>query len=187
MYVNIGDPIVRKIAAAAYPDYRGRKIQVKAADKSINVKSYWDGGSRSYFVFVRLADMNVSKPVPAQHPVFDPQIPNADHVQIPEGVACVAHSIFCGKDLGLTVYVNPANLNQGNLPAPAELTADEKSVLKYSKSLKASYGGVSNYRFHEANRETGITAEAWDAAKASLQAKGYLDKRGAVTIKGRNL
>ena len=53
-------------------------------------------------------------------------------------------------------------------------------------SLKSSYGGVSNYRFHEARRYTGITAERYEAAKASLIARKLLNKAGAVTVEGQN-
>ena len=66
-------------------------------------------------------------------------------------------------------------------------TADERTVLIATKSLKSSYGGVSNFRFHEANRSTGITLDRYNTAKSTLIGKKLLNAAGAVTIEGRNL
>jgi hypothetical protein len=33
-------------------------------------------------------------------------------IEIPEGVAIVEHSIFQGKDAGIRIYVNPANMGK---------------------------------------------------------------------------
>jgi hypothetical protein len=72
------------------------------------------------------------------------------------------------------------------LPAPTELTEDEEIVLVATRSLKACYGGVSNYRFSEAKRYTGIDLHRWETAKATLIAKKLLNKAGAITVEGRN-
>jgi hypothetical protein len=72
------------------------------------------------------------------------------------------------------------------LPAPTELTEDEEIVLVATRSLKASYGGVSNYRLSEARRYTGIDLHRWETAKAMLIAKKLLNKAGAITVEGRN-
>ena len=55
------------------------------------------------------------------------------------------------------------------------------------RSYKSSYAGVSNYRYIEALRETGISAEDWERSKAECQQMGLLDKRGAITVEGRNV
>jgi len=87
--------------------------------------------------------------------------------------------------MGLTIYVHPSNLAK-LLPKPAELTRHERTVLGYTARLKSSYGGISNYRFHEAHERTGITLAEWDAAKQSIIGKKLLNKRGAITTQGRN-
>jgi hypothetical protein len=172
-----------QVALTAYPGYTGKKFQIKVLESTIDVRSYWDGGSRDYYTFVRLDTMAVM-PIPQQS-AFDKQVVGADSVQLIPGMVCVKHSIFCGKDMGLTIYVHPDNAPR-LLPAKTDLSDDEKIVLTYTCHLKSSYGGISNFRFHEAHREKKITLEAWEAAKASLIVKGLLDKRGAVTIDGRN-
>lgn len=103
------DEFGKLIAKLAFPDYRGRKIFIEPQRYPLNCASYWEGGSRSYFVFVRLADKSVSQEVPAQSG-FDKPVSGIKEVTIPEGFVCVEHVYFCGKDLGLRVHVNPENL-----------------------------------------------------------------------------
>ncbi|KPL05710.1 hypothetical protein AMJ85_11125, partial [candidate division BRC1 bacterium SM23_51] len=49
------------------------------------------------------------------------------------------------------------------------------------------YAGISNYRFHEAHRQTGITLEQWERGKRALIAKKLLNRAGAATNDGRNV
>jgi hypothetical protein len=87
----------------------------------------------------------------------------------------------------ILIYVHPNNVTKlipmDNAP---ELPWIEKTVLIFTKSLKSSYAGIKNYRYHEAHRESGITLAEWEAAKVSLIIKGFLNKAGAITVDGRN-
>ena len=109
-------------------------------------------------------------------------------------LAVVRHTIFRGKDLGLTFYVHPAAIAK-LLPAPSEeLDAIAKMVLTATRSYKSSYMGRDRYQmakegsqYERARKgEAFPTREAWEAAKAALIASGYLNKAGAITVKGRN-
>ena len=182
IYTN--DSTVEKIGRAAYPEYTGRKFRVQVVDHPINVKSYWDGGSRSFYRFIKLADVSSVFEVPAQS-MFDRQIEGAEAVSLVPGLACVRHSYFCGKDMGIEIMVHPDNAPR-LLPEPVELTEDEKIVLKYTKGYKACYAGRSNNRLYEAQHYTNITEERWEVAKASCIQKGLLNKAGAITNAGRN-
>ena len=120
------DPTIKAIISAAFPEYRGRKIYLVPCTAPLDVRSWWDGGTRSYFTFVNLSTMRQSRlalsspespevapptlPVPAQHPVFDKQIPGAGSVELRPGFVCVEHVIFCGHDLGLRIHAHPDNL-----------------------------------------------------------------------------
>lgn len=183
IYTNHPDVIA--LARRAYPDYNGRKYGIEVTEK-INVRntSYWDGGSRSYFKFIKLDGTDSTVTVPPQS-AFDPQIQGADAVPLQPGLACAEHIIFCGKDMGIRIHVHPENAPK-LLPAPTELTEDELTVLKYTAHLKNSYGGETNIRYTRANRTTGITVERWDAAKASLISKKLLMANGSITGEGRN-
>jgi hypothetical protein len=128
--VSINDPLIRRILKATYPAYRGRKIRIVPQRYPLNCKSYWEGGSRDYFAFVRLDTFAVAS-MPAQS-AFDKDIRGAESVTLPSGVICVEHSIFCGKDVGIRIHVNPENL-VSMLPAshpallpPPELSFDDE-------------------------------------------------------------
>jgi hypothetical protein len=103
------DASLKAIIAACYPDVKIRKgVSIETQDRPLNVASYWDGGSRDYFVFFCLTTSKVV-PVPAQS-AFDRPLGGADRVTLPDGIVCVERSYFCGKDVGITLHVNPANM-----------------------------------------------------------------------------
>jgi hypothetical protein len=114
-------------------------------------------------------------------------------IDLKPGYLVICHTIFCGKDLGLTFFVHPDNAAK-LLPAPAaELTRAEKLVLEASCSLKASYMGRDRYEMMRENARysaDGIaqfpTRAEWDQAKTDLIGKGLLNKAGAVTVAGKN-
>lgn len=93
--------------------------------------------------------------------------------------------------MGLTFYVNPSNA-AALLPAPVELSAHEKEVLNATRSYKSSYGGRDRYDMAQSAAQYGKNAgafpsrEQWEAAKAALMARGFLNKAGAITVKGKN-
>jgi len=179
------EPLVQRICSAAFPSYSGRKFRLDVAE-SVDIRSYWSDGSRETFVFVDLATLSKRVHVPSNGNGFDPDIRDASDVRIPDGVACVKHSIFCGKDTGLTIIVNPQTMNPALLPSTVELSRDERIVLAATAGLKSSYGGIKDLRYHEATRETGITRERWDTAKSSCIARKLLNSAGAITPDGRN-
>lgn len=178
------EPLIAQICRAAFPGYNGKMFRLDTAEQ-LNCRSYWDEGSRDDFAFVRLSDMQATAPVPDQSP-FNTPIPGIERVKLPDGVACVRHTISRGKDLGLTIFVNAATMNPTLLPAKAELCVDEQIVLAATATYKPSYNGISDYRFREAREYTGITRERWKAAKASCIARKLLNKAGAITTEGRN-
>jgi hypothetical protein len=108
------DPI--KLAAKDLPSwlkgfngYRGRKYKTEART-SVTIPmdaGLWSGGSRTEYFIVRMEDGALHRP-PMQDRYMDGRkdIP----VQLEPGFCVVVHSIFCGKDCGLTVYVHPDNL-----------------------------------------------------------------------------
>lgn len=181
IYTN--HPDVKKIALAAYPDYNGKKFSVEIAADHLDVRSYWDGGSRNYYVFLRL-DTFETMPMPQQS-AFDAKVEGADRVQLIPGMVCVEHTYFQGHDLGITIHVHPENAPKFISEKP-ELSRNEQIVLVFTRSYKNSYGGQSNIRFHEATGSKGISLQEWVEAVQSLQAKKMLNKAAAITNEGRN-
>ena len=176
------DETVKRIVKATFPSYNGRKFKLSTKIPR-KLDSYWSGGSRDFYAFYELAT-GKSFDVEGNHPYFEANRPR-ELEKLPPGVVLVRHSIFCGKDTGITIYASSSDLAP-LLPPSVELTEDERTVLQYTRSYKSSYGGISNYRWHEANRHNGITLERWDTAKSLLIGKKLLNKRGAITVAGRN-
>jgi hypothetical protein len=177
-------PEVDKLSRAAFPAYKGRTFKLDNSGAPVSVTSYWDGGSRNYYTMVDLATMR-TKPVPQNGTPFDggPIAPKG--VTVPPGYVIAEHSIFCGKDHGVTFYVNP-DTAIAFLPAQEELTATEKIVLTYTASLKNTYGGMTNIRFRRAHEEHGTTQADWTNASDALKSRKLLTKAGAITTAGRN-
>lgn len=184
VYVDIKDASIAPIARTAFPNYNGKTCKVDNF-RPMRVNSYWDGGSKDEFALIDLATKQQWR-IPTSHPHFDRQ-PNGSAVgilecnELPPNCALVRHSIFCGKDAGLTIFVRPDNLAP-LLPMKVELTDDEQRVLVCTRSYKSSYAGISDYRF----KQSKMTPESWEAAKSSLICKKLLNKAGAITDAGRN-
>lgn len=97
----------RAVAKAAFPEYTGRKIKTVAGKPVQIYNTYWGGGSKNSFVAVELATLRIC-PTPAS--ISTPKElggTGGDHtVIVPAGYAIVLHVIFCGRDLGCTVYLS---------------------------------------------------------------------------------
>ena len=181
-YLSGNEPGVKELGQAV--GYTGRKYAFQAVGE-VRVKStYWDGGSRSTWTAVKLSTRQV---VPL--PKFDPpqfggpqSIPP---IPLEQDMAIIEHSIFCGKDMGLTIYIHPSDAPR-MIIEPDSATDDEKIVLAH-KGLKNSYGGQKNIQYTEANLRYKITQDRWDVATLSLKARKLLTKVGAITPSGRNI
>jgi hypothetical protein len=62
----------------------------------------WGGGTRNYYKFLRTDGKAVSLTVPAP---WKNDI-EGQTVEIPDNVMVVEHTIFCGHDLGIRIYLN---------------------------------------------------------------------------------
>lgn len=179
--MRIKTPEVMALVHAAFPEYKGKRINVESFRGPMTMQSYWSGGSRDYWSVVNM-DTLKSIDIPENGTTWNPAI--GPLKELPLNGAVVRYTMGPHESVG--VYVNPANLNQFLLPETTELSRDHKIVLAATSGLKSSYGGIKNYRFHEASERTGITLERWEAAKAQLVKDGYLNKAGAITDNGRN-
>ena len=92
-----------------------------------------------------------------------------------------------------------ATLVNATLPKTVGLPPLEAVVLIYSATRKSSYNGKDRYDMANGEAEWGSSyagnffpdgefppREDWNAAKSSLIDKGLLNKRGAVTLEGKN-
>lgn len=108
---SITNQLVRQIIKRCYPNYKGRKISISDNMPS-RVSSYWDGGSRTYYKFYQPSTDKLID-VGSNHPWFESHKPSEFNKDLlPDSVVLVAHTIFCGKDLGITIYCKQPNLLQ---------------------------------------------------------------------------
>jgi hypothetical protein len=185
MHVGMGDATIRRIVKAGFPGYKGRTVQVRVTEGPLDLRSYWDGGSRTTFAFVRLDTLKTAQMPPQS--AFDAPIGGADAFKLVPGVVVVEHRISCGRDAGICINAHPADANHAALSAPkVDLTRAQRIVLVATRSYKSSYAGRKEYRFHEARQQTRITRAEWDTAKGACIASKLLNKRGAITDAGRN-
>jgi len=179
-----------QVPAAIRGMYKGNKFKVVITE-SMTIPAdagLWSSGSRDHFQVVELFSAE-RRNAPNQN--LDPWTSARQDrkVELKDGYAVVEHSYFQGKDMGLTIYINPNNA-AALLPAPVELTEDQRFVLQATREFKASYNGQDRFQMANDRRRWSklplVTRESWEAAKAELIAEGFLNKAGAITTKGKN-
>jgi len=94
---------------AAFPNYHGRKWYVNVTTSVQMYDTYWSGGTRNQYVGVNLETGKVASPTAGAFGKF--YDPNEPTVELQPGLAVVEHSMFMGKDAGITIHVHPANAN----------------------------------------------------------------------------
>jgi hypothetical protein len=190
--IHVKPEDVALIISATFPDYTGKKVRVTGTESVTLHNLEWSGGSRSLYRACTIDGVTLGA---VAHGHIDNPAEGAK-TSIALGCAIVEHITFCGRDLGLRIYVRPDDMPK-NLAAPADALAPYETLILYaSRAFKSSYGGQDRYQMARADyraRDMLTKAEMaypsreqWEQTKAALIAKGFLDKRGALTIAGRN-
>lgn len=179
------------VPAALRGGYAGKMFQACVTSEGyVPVDAgLWDGGSRTTYALVEIATGR-AVPFPGQTSAPGDARRQELRFEIPAGYCVREHVIFCGKDLGLRFSVRPEDAAP-LLPKPVDLSHVERLVLMATAGFKASYGGKDRYQMTADSlsyrRDAVMPSRAdWDAAKVALAARGMLDKRGAITVAGRN-
>jgi len=96
------DPKV--IGKTAFPSYRGRKFRLNTDGYVCFCDLNWSGGTRNSYSVVRLSDGMVA----SGHNNFAPWSNPIEGkcIDVPSGYAIVEWTQFCGKDLGLRIYLS---------------------------------------------------------------------------------
>ena len=164
--------------------YNGTKFRITGTERVTFHDMQWSGGTRSTYTVVNL---ETGETKPLQDPRAFPQnMGQPGSAEIELNWCVVEHSMFCGKDHGLTFHVHPDNMAK-LLPEPGTaLDPDVEAFLVATSCLKNTYGGRTNIRFEEASRVTGINPVQWSVAKRGAIELGYARKNGAITNEGRN-
>ena len=96
------------ILDVTFPEYNGRKIALECAEKITFWDTNWGGGTRKQYKAIKHKGQVAQLPVPA--PWVNPFEGTTFDMQ--PGLAIVTHSIFCGKDCGITITMHPADMPQ---------------------------------------------------------------------------
>lgn len=138
----------------------------------------WSGGSRETYQAIELA---TGRSIAASDNVSAPwdKERKDQRIALRSGFAVVKSTMFCGKDLGLTFFVHPADAVKLLPPTDDEITPTERKVLGIIHCYKSSYRA-------EYYRRAGIKSAEVEAIKTGLYKRGYLTKSGAITPKGSN-
>lgn len=91
----------KELAKRAYPEYRGRTFREDRSGRVMFHDTNWGGGTRNSYRSLSL-DGNAGRALPSFAPWANPV--EGQSGIIPPGWCVVMHTIFCGKDLGCTVY-----------------------------------------------------------------------------------
>lgn len=174
--------------------YNGNKFRAIVTGQ-VHIPSHaglWDGGSRTTYSVI---DINTGKSLPASDNHSAPWDRDRKDltVKVGQNIAVVSHSIFCGKDMGLTFYLSAEDV----APLLPDNSSDDLSptmrlVLCAARSFKSSYNGMDRYDMAKGEftymQDAPVfpSRDEWDNAKQALISLRYLNKAGAITPAGRN-
>ncbi|TXI90550.1 MAG: hypothetical protein E6Q36_01305 [Chryseobacterium sp.] len=180
IHLEMSDPTVKLICKTAFPDLNWKRVWAYPGEKVQFHGTNWDEGRKREYRIVELATM---KTVSIQQANWlNPANFYEQKHEVPDGFVVVV-ACFVYKVDHFEIFA-PASAITPMITQAPELTYAEKVVLVATRSLKASYNGIPNLRFHE-NRGR-VTLQEWETAKASLIEKKFLNKAGAITVAGRN-
>lgn len=94
----------KPITKLVFPDYRGRTYRLEFAETVTFWDTNWGGGTRNSYAAVRADGQSACLSVPA--PWVNPV--EGQTIKLPPHVLMVKHTIFCGKDMGITISAHPS-------------------------------------------------------------------------------
>ncbi|KKL66271.1 hypothetical protein LCGC14_2146660 [marine sediment metagenome] len=104
------DPQVSNLVRLCYPSYKGRRTIKVDKRETYRLRDYWDGGSRYHAEFVHLPTNRLVQleQLDYEHQkASNPFNLSIGKIKLTPDIAVVENVIFCGKDLGVRVYVHP--------------------------------------------------------------------------------
>jgi hypothetical protein len=98
------------IVKATFPEYKGRKFGLRPVETVMFTDLNYSGGTRNKYRACTTSGESIESKfnLNAMPPWANPF--EGKRVELPAGAVVVEHSMFCGQDCGLTVYVNPADM-----------------------------------------------------------------------------
>lgn len=113
--ITVSAKDLRWLTFKAFPSNKKRTITVIFTETVEFFNIFWDGGSKNTYKCVRLLDSQAAVLETGSSPWS--AIAEGKMVQLELGYAIVEESIFCGKVMGLRVYLHPANVIPNLIPS----------------------------------------------------------------------
>ncbi len=88
-------------------DYNGKKFSIQFKDTLTFYDTNWGGGTKNTYIAIdlnNLASKKFNAPAPWVNPV------EGKTIELPEQKAILCHSVFCGHDSGLTLYLHTSHM-----------------------------------------------------------------------------
>jgi len=103
------------IVAATFPQYRRKKVWIRAAETVTLSDLNWSGGTRSEYRSCTLPGVTGKAQVGGSMDRYHQRAPwdnpaEGQTVPIPQGMVVVRGGHFCGKESMLTLHVHPADM-----------------------------------------------------------------------------
>jgi hypothetical protein len=95
------------IVQGAFPEYKGRKFTLVFHETPYICDTNWGEGTRNQYKLVKLGSDFECRALPTFSPWANPI--EGERFPMRPGYALIEHSIFCGKDCGITIYAHPAD------------------------------------------------------------------------------
>ena len=87
---------------------RKRKVRISVEERVCFSNTFWDGGSRNQYKAVKLEDGSTASLLVGGSPWT--AIAEGKSLDLEPGICIVEDTVFCGKDMCLTVHIHPSNL-----------------------------------------------------------------------------
>ena len=99
-----------KLAKVAFPDYRGRKVNLRVMDGFTPQPTWWDEGTKHSYTAVSIDGKVVMEGARFDPPQFGGPT-TVNRIQVPVNVVVVEHTFF-GTSQWVTLIVNPENAKE---------------------------------------------------------------------------
>ncbi len=101
---------IAALLKGSFPEYKGRKFYIVAAENIRLDNLNWDGGSRQSYRAVTLEGKAIGNGAAFNMPHPSDNKAEGSTVSIPPGAVVAKEAIYCGRECGITFYIHPADM-----------------------------------------------------------------------------
>lgn len=157
------------------PGFQKKSVAIKSAELVELTGMEWSGGYKTDYVAIHLLEGRYAS------------IHEGRQAKLSPGTAIIAYQ-WAGNNKYVTVFLHRENLASYLSVEDMRLTDRHLAILYCTRNYRNTYGGQTDLRRREAARAGYFfTPEQWRDEQSKLTKWGFLDRRGSLTTKGRNV